>query len=502
MERFIEEIDQLMKPYYEYTEKNKIKNNSIVNKISKIRKEIADLENNPECKQQKDLKNAELRSLMIEFDKNIKYRKVYVKEMIEIKNNIINRLQNKKNIILEFQNNLKKQLQEKIKSLEEIEKKYIYGMQKLESELHELNEKVNSFKYEYDENNRSINDFELEELFNKTSIVLEKIENMKNSKQVNTNQITVEITELNKKINSLEEKIKIINIKESEVALTKEELKISNITLSKLEQEEYDTRKGIKKVDEEDFYIEEGIPVIEEYNIPSGTIYEPVKFTNSSVDIVSKNINDNLNEQKEDISYDLGDSIDFKVSIRGNNTIVKTEKELCNQIYQDIMEDSEDMNSIKIDNKTNLSTKSNSYNLNKTLKNKVNNIFLEGEYLNVKDLEVLLDKFYIREKDRNYCLNDKIYKLSYNKFKKLRNELSNCIMIAFIKYKQHKKNDEYSLYGKTASDKNLLYKGEVNINTKEGFYVYKADFIKILSKILKEDKKLRNVDKNIKFKSR
>lgn len=499
MENFIEEINQIMKPYYEYTEKNKVKNQNIINEIANVRKEISEIENNSEDTESKkiDLLKGKLHSLMEEFDKNIKYRRVYVKEMIEIKNSIINKLTNRKNGILEFQNNLKKQALEKLKTIAEIENENIINRKKLEHELHELNEQVSSFVYEYDENNECINESEINKLFNKINMVLDKLKNIGNSKSS-----TTEIDELTKKINFLEEKIKIINDKESEITLSKEELKINTITLSKLEQDEYDRRKGIKVVDEEELYFEDGIPVIEEYHIPSNTLYEPISFNNQFIENVSKKENPKQVGQNNIIPYDLGDSIDFKVSIRGNSIIVKNNDDLCNQIYLDIMDNFENMNSVKIDDKTNFNTKDNSYNLNINLKYKVNDILSKGEYLNLKDIETALDKFYIKEKDRNYCLNGEIYKLSYNKFKKLRNKINKCSMIAFIKYKKHKKNNEYSLYGKTSSDKDLSYMDEINIDIKEGFYVNKEDFIKILNIILKQEKKMSNNSNETKFKIR
>lgn len=310
-----EKLEQIIKPYYDYIKNIKEKDASIINEIDEIKNKIKNLENAIESnrkyldvkleilrekrineiekyflknktpmkksmqnsieslyeeqakkmitdtyedikykKLEIELLNKRIRFLEAKEEKNKNYRRVYVKEIIQIKDNIIFKLNQEKKEILQIQDDLKNEKeQEKLTFSKLIEYKEM-----LEKKYYCLKEKLSSFKCKNDEDNVIMNPKEYVILSDKLNETSDRIVNIKDI----TEYVNI-INKLDEQISYLEAKINVINNKLKEVEYTEEELEIRLIPLLPWEQEEYDRRNKLE-IGNLDLLEGKSKPIIEE----------------------------------------------------------------------------------------------------------------------------------------------------------------------------------------------------------------------------------------------
>lgn len=428
------------------------------------------------------------------------YSRVYIREMIELKDK------------------LRKELVAKKKDLN-------IELIKANIEFQKANLELSSFKYEYNSERQVLNGDKWKGLYNKFSLA------------------TSLIQEIKKELEMIDDYLRVTE-------LTEEEIKVGMMAMTPWEKEEYDRRKFAinddisqlekqENIDESDvvednFTEDENILDIEpendteEENIESKDEdliipEEEKEDENSEIDDFYISGEEN-NESSNDLPQDAVDSyvpVEGSYSFEDGKVITESYNELTSLIFNDVVDMATKLDYVKLDPSSNPKLKGTKYFSDKELQGSYNyrssietadvqgnEVSLpNGEYVNSKDIMRAVDEYYNKNKGQRFYVKEKNKTISLSKFDilKLKKAVKNCSALKLVEDGKLSEFDVKKVYGKENFEKmkNSVEVGEVNTPISEGTYISRDELLYELKRILTSKNKkiewLRKISDKFKF---
>lgn len=247
-------------------------------------------------------------------------------------------------------------------------------------------------------------------------------------------------------------------------------------------------RKALKKVEEylkvTELTHEETAAVMRSMTPWEKAEYDRRKANGNNTD--NSNKNDDSSKPNEDL-VENEDPVVSKFEEKDGNIVVDDMQNLLKTIYNEIVKEVMDLNSVKLSESK---SKDNLYISSKTgnEKYKENGMLDEsiklpcGEYVNSDDINQAINNLYNKNKDRKYIIKDtgKEYKISEENIKKLKNKLKKCSTIKLVKEKKVSKLDILKVFGKKKANK-VMAEVEMStlkdVNVPEGNYINRDDLV-------------------------
>ena len=286
--------------------------------------------------------------------------------------------------------------------------------------------RLDAFKYEYNDQQQVINGADWRAIYEESNKIADKMD------------------EIRKALKKVEEYLKVTE-------LTHEETAAVMRSMTPWEKAEYDRRKA-----------------------------------NGNNNTDNSNKNDDSSKPNEDL-VENEDPVVSKFEEKDGNIVVDDMQNLLKTIYNEIVKEVMDLNSVKLSESK---SKDNLYISSKTgnEKYKENGMLDEsiklpcGEYVNSDDINQAINNLYNKNKDRKYIIKDtgKEYKISEENIKKLKNKLKKCSTIKLVKEKKVSKLDLLKVFGKKKANK-VMAEVEMStlkdVNVPEGNYINRDDLV-------------------------
>lgn len=344
-----------------------------------------------------------------------KFYNVDVRELIDIKHDL------RKSLI-----SAKKELEIKIK----------------ESQLHfdSVMLKLSTFKYEYDENHNVLNGNQYRELFElSNSLIEEKYNLQKDLKQVDEYLALTELTE--------------------------EEVKTVMMSMTDLEKEEYNRRKNITEI------IEENISPIEN---------EEVVSTEQELPSIEQQIGEfvvETKEEKEQRVYDYA-----KKTMDAQKELDQNYSNFIDEISDDIFSCIKRLRTIQVqDGKVIQTNPGKDYKIEGTLPEEIE--LPNGLYLNRHDIESAARNYKKQSKGRTFIVKgiDKVLNITRESVKKLKVALREFSLQELLKEKKISIFDVKRVYGKDKTEEytnqSIEIKTENYVKVEDAFEAFKQLFV-------------------------
>lgn len=434
-------------------------------------------------------------------NKKSSYRRVDLRELVEIKDNLRKQLIAEQKILLSKKAEYDKKVNEYNQNLEEL-KQY-------QLDFNKIMEKISNFKYQYDDQGLVINNDDFKKLCDESVLISEKI-------KVLTNKLTetskfFEVNDIEMGLNKIEEYLEL-------TTLTSEEAAAVMRSMTPWEKEEYDRRKQaiILKTKENEKIDEQNEEEIEIPEIEIGEIEEEIEtpeietpeeeIEETEMDTPEKDIEVPEVENSNSDIIEIDDPIISKYEENDGNIVVDNVGNLIKTIYNAVIEESQNLRTIKLnkskgalaENEFYLSSKENNeeYELNGATKFSNDDAVKlpSGEYLYEEDINKAINNFYKKNKGINYVVKetDRNYKITKYNVEKLKRKLKKCSRVKLIKENKISKFDLLKVFGKKKSEKML---NEINISNlkgvkvPEGEYVNREDIVINMSNLFKTNEK-------------
>jgi len=374
------------------------------------------------------------------------YKRVYLREMIDVKNSL------RKPLIAE-------------------QKEISYALQKEKINFDSIMLELSNFKYQYNDQHQVTNGLEWKELYEKS------------------NQISSKINELRNSLKVVEE---YLNLTE----LTKDEIAAAMSSLAPWEKAEYDRRNSI--TDSHDIENDEELPPLQMPN-QSEDQTENTDDKGAPSDSGENSLDDFIDSYQPILSPAISSYE------KRNKTIVEldTMEEFCILIYDEILSVIENMRSVKLDRSSNGDDKNRfgykenkdgeyHYDENIILNNKNEFELPNGEYINNDDLEEALNTYYRSSKgNKTYIVKSVNRKFAFSGKEKelnnLKSMLKQCSTLKLLKDKKINDSDIKRVYGKEryGTDTELKNLGVVSTPLPEGDYISRDEAIAKLDGMFK-----------------
>lgn len=420
-------------------------------------------------------------------NKKSSYRRVDLRELVEIKDNLRKQLIAEQKILLSKKAEYDKKVNEYNQNLEEL-KQY-------QLDFNKIMEKISNFKYQYDDQGLVINNDDFKKLCDESVLISEKI-------KVLTNKLTetskfFEVNDIEMGLNKIEEYLEL-------TTLTSEEAAAVMRSMTPWEKEEYDRRKNAN-ISVEEIEVPEIETPEEEIELPALDIPEE-EIEETEIDTPEKDIEVPEVETPYSDIIEIDDPIISKYEENDGNIVVDNVGDLIKTIYNAVIEEANNLRSIKLnksrgalaENEFYLSSKENNeeYELNGATKFSNDDAVKlpSGEYLYEGDINKAINNFYNRNKGINYVVKEtsKNYKITKYNVEKLKGKLKKCSRVKLIKENKLSKFDLLKVFGKKRSEKMM---NEINISNlkdvkvPEGEYVNREDIVINMSNLFKTNEK-------------
>lgn len=511
MENSLEKLEQIMKPYFDKKEEIERLSNSNENEVEKFKNELAESKE----KREKEIAKLELRlaRLRENRDREIEeyvasqpsfyagyaatlrkdLEQAYKAQEDELTTEIMNLVVNEKemnseqiiNSVNSRPNYNKVYLREMIeikdslrKSLIAEQKEITFALQREKINFDSVMLELSNFKYQYNDQHQVINGLEWKELYEKS------------------NQISSKMNELRNSLKVVEE---YLNLTE----LTKEEIAAGMSSLTPWEKAEYDRRNVINNQElPKPEKIEEKLPVIQELDEFDKSNSEDPSEILEQMEEIQKEVEEDKKSNDEILPNNIDNSVDsyMENEDENNNIVVDNIDELCILVYNDIVKEAENMRSIKLNSglDSELSGKysvSDNEDTHGTLIVENPVALPDGEYINVDDINNALNNYYNKNKGQNFIVKglNKTLNFSENKVRNLKKILKQCSIVRLIQDKKISNLDVKRVYGKESyknfSDMKEI--GHISSSKPEGDYISRDQLIiKLNNMFTSKEKKL------------
>ena len=297
--------------------------------------------------------------------------------------------------------------------------------------------RLDAFKYEYNDQQQVINGSDWRAIYEESNKIADKMD------------------EIRKALKKVEEYLHLTE-------LTKEETSAVMMSMTPWEKAEYDRRKAAATT--------------------STAPVEEVKET----------------PVKNDDLIEIEDPVISKFEEKDENIVVDNVQNLLKTIYNEIVKEVMELNSIKLSESK---SKDNLYISSKTgdEQYKENGMLDEsiklpcGEYLNSDDINQAVNNLYNKTQNRKYIVKStgKQYKITEETVKKLKRKLKKCSTIKLVKEKKVSKLDLLKVFGKKKANK-VMAEVEMStlkdVNVPEGNYINRDDLIVRLNNLFTNEK--------------
>lgn len=512
MERDFEKLEQIMKPYFDkkYEIERELgsakrEQDNLNNKISKIRDNREQEKRQLELRLEKliDNKNKEISEYIEQiYLSNPNVSPIYVSM---VKKDLEQAYKNQEDSLNSKIAELGNETEEEINSLEAINKLdntpnydrvYEKELQNISEDLRkqllsyqkEISEKLSQekinfdnimlqlskFKYEYNEQHQVINGNVWRELYDKSNTTLENINSLK----------------------------KVLNATEDYLSLT-DSKNYKYISLAPWEQSEYDRRNS--KKEEEIIKVDEQPLMLEESNKELTKTDDSLEL---SLDDLKKEAEVAVNKVLDNDKEKIEDPV-ISTSVHINDQVISDDySELVKQIYNDVIEEAESLRSISLNSSKGKLLPSERH---LSVKNSKNDTFKtttsvdlgykedeeiqlpNGEYVNKNDFVDALNKYYNKNKGKEYVVQEISENLEINRenISKFKKALKNCSIIKLIKDKALSALDLKRVYGKEKTEEYVSEAkqiGAFSTDLPEGEYVSRNELIAKMKKLFSEKK--------------
>ena len=398
-----------------------------------------------------------------DLEKSYDYKNIDLREMVELKDALRIKL-------FAERKRLNSELLE-LKSEKESYENTARELKQQQEELNDVIDKLSNFKFEYNEQNQVINNNEWKVLYEQREAISNKIDDL--SHTLSEKMVAMfEYNNVNKALEKLNEYIKLTE-------LTKEEIAAVMRSMTPIEQEEYNRRKGLPTTD---------LEILKNKVVEKSTI-DKDSLTNE--DMVSYN-----------------DPVVSKYEIEDEKIIVDTKVDLLKAMFNDIISVAKEIRGVRLnESKSELGTQE-YYISTKESKDadyeevgKVNLVDKKpmqlptGEYLSEEDFKEALENYYNQEKGRTYVVKStgKEYTISAETISKFKSKLKKCSAIRLLVNDAISKFDITNVFGKVKGEK-LFRAADIGtifkkINMPDGDYINRNELIAKLNNLF-DSKKL------------
>lgn len=441
-------------------------------------------------------------------DNRTDFRRVDLRELVDIKENI------RKQLFVE-----QKRLNNELNRLQIEQRIYITSLpmelEKQQLEFNEIMYKLSNFKYEYNDQHQVINGNEWRKLYEESNKISDRIYELK-QKIAEGITDSEEILNVREALANIDKYLEMTN-------LTEEEIKVVMMSMTPWEKAEYDRRKALSNSEligldsDEDEFEEIKIDELPEDELEEK---EDLEELDKILDKIVENDDEILGVEENKDIVEINDPVESNYTEAENDIVVENELDLLQTVYNDIVKQTMALKSVRISqSKHNL--KENEYYISAKQGDedyKVSglvNLATEdkslklpcGEYVDLAEMKQALKNYYKKSKARTYFVKqaEKSYEITKGTLSKLKKALKKCSAIELFKENKLPGLDMFRVYGKEKSDE-IIREAEIGKmkaeNFSEGEFINRNEFIISMKNLFTAKKQtwLRSLSDSLKAK--